>query len=55
MRKHYNYLQGKLKQKLFTKIIRFPSLEAWVERPGGHIKRVQALYSKTTLIKVDNV
>jgi len=47
--KHYNYLQWLLKQKVFTKVIKMPSLKAQMERPMGLIKRgsrAQALYVK---------
>ncbi len=30
--KHYNYLLTMLKQKVFTKFVKMPSSEAWVER-----------------------
>jgi len=36
---HYNYLQRQLKQKVFTKIIKMPSLRAWAKKPNGLIKR----------------
>jgi hypothetical protein len=30
--KHYNYLQRKLKQRVFTKVIKMPSCWAWARR-----------------------
>ncbi len=36
---HYNYLQSQLKQILFTKVIKIPSLMAWVKRPISLIKK----------------
>jgi hypothetical protein len=58
--KHYNYLQCLLKQKVFTKVIKMPSLKAQMEKPMGLIKRgsrAQALYVKlqNCLIKVESV
>jgi hypothetical protein len=38
MHKHYNYLQGVLKQKVFTKVIKLPSGRLWVQRPSGSVK-----------------
>ncbi len=38
-RKDYNYLQRQSKQKVFTKIIKMPSLRAWAKKPNGLIKR----------------
>jgi hypothetical protein len=38
MYKHYNYLQGPLKQKVFTKVIKLPSGRLWVQRPSGSVK-----------------
>ncbi len=32
-----DYLQRYLKKKLFTKVIKMPSLKAWVERPSSLI------------------
>jgi hypothetical protein len=37
--KYYCHLQRYWKQKLFTKVIKMPSLNAWVKRPTGLIKR----------------
>ncbi len=38
MHKHYNYLQGVLKQKVFTKVIKLPSGRLWVQRLSGPVK-----------------
>ncbi len=35
MLKYNNYLQRYLKQKLLTKVIKMPSLKAWVKRSIG--------------------
>ncbi len=36
--KHYNYLKSLLKERVFTKAVKMPSLQAWVVRPIGLIK-----------------
>ncbi len=55
--KYYNYLQQKLIEKLFTKVIKMASWMAWVQKSSGLIKAEGSarFFGEATSAEVENV